>query len=185
MSLRPSLRTAGRALALRSRPLAPRQEPLVWAATKRGYADERKGERSQPPTLRPSENAAFPQSQNAPGSATGQQDDVVTKEGETEQLTGCAQSTTDEAAAALEELAAAAKGQSAGLEGGLTEAQEQALYNEGAIPPTPSNGDPLRDLEVLASGGLLTNAEEVEVATPQPRATSSHCRSSLCRRTAT
>ncbi|GKT65976.1 LOW QUALITY PROTEIN: 30s ribosomal protein s7 [Colletotrichum tofieldiae] len=166
MSLRPSLRTAGRALALRSRPLAPDRN--LWSGPPRNEGMRTNARANGPPTLRPSENAAFPQSQNAPGSATGQQDDVVTKEGETEQLTGCAQSTTDEAAAALEELAAAAKGQSAGLEGGLTEAQEQALYNEGAIPPTPSNGDPLRDLEVLASGGLLTNAEEVEVATPQP-----------------
>ncbi|CCF41477.1 30S ribosomal protein S7 [Colletotrichum higginsianum] len=149
MSLRPSLRTAGRTLVLRSRPLAPRQALPVWAATRRGYADERKGERSQPPTLRPSENAAFPPSQIGSEPAPGQQ------------------STTDEAAAALEELVIAAKGQSAGLEGGLTEAQEQALYNEGAIPPTPSNGDPLRDLEVLASGGLLTNAQDTEIATSQ------------------
>ncbi|KDN71910.1 putative 30S ribosomal protein S7 [Colletotrichum sublineola] len=150
MSLRPSLRTAGRALVLRSRPLATKLEPLAWAATRRGYADERKGERSQPAILRPSENAAFPQNQNAPESAPGQQ------------------STTEEAAAALEELAAAAKNQSAGLEGGLTEAQEQALYNEGAIPPTPSNGDPLRDLEILASGGLVAKAETVQVATQEP-----------------
>ncbi|KAK2049274.1 ribosomal protein S7 [Colletotrichum somersetense] len=150
MSLRPCLRTTARALALRSRPLATIREPLAWAVTRRGYADEHTGERSQPPILKPSENAAFPQSQNAPESVVGQQ------------------STTEEAAAALEELAAAAKNQSAGLEGGLTDAQEQALYNEGAIPPTPSNGDPLRDLEILASGGLLVNAEEVEVARPQP-----------------
>ncbi|KAK1970571.1 30S ribosomal protein S7 [Colletotrichum sublineola] len=150
MSLRPSLRTAGRALVLRSRPLATKLEPLAWAATRRGYADERKGERSQPAILRPSENAAFSQNQNAPESAPGQQ------------------STTEEAAAALEELAAAAKNQSAGLEGGLTEAQEQALYNEGAIPPTPSNGDPLRDLEILASGGLVAKAETVQVATQEP-----------------
>ncbi|WDK22236.1 30S ribosomal protein S7 [Colletotrichum graminicola] len=151
MSLRPSLRAAGRALALRSRPLATTtiREPLAWAATRRGYADELKGERSQPAILKPSENAAFPQNQTAPESAPGQQ------------------STAEEAAAALEELAAAAKNQSVGLEGGLTEAQEQALYNEGAIPPTQSNGDPLRDLEILASGGLLANAQEVEVPKPQ------------------
>ncbi|KAK1590638.1 30S ribosomal protein S7 [Colletotrichum navitas] len=149
MSLRPSLRTAGRALALRSRPLATIREPLAWAATRRGYADEPRGERSQPAILKPSENAAFPQSQTAPESARGQQ------------------STAEEAAAALEELATAAKNQSVGLEGGLTEAQEQALYNEGAIPPTQSNGNPLRDLEILASGGLLAKDQEVEVTTPQ------------------
>ncbi|EFQ33558.1 30S ribosomal protein S7 [Colletotrichum graminicola M1.001] len=174
MSLRPSLRAAGRALALRSRPLATTtiREPLAWAATRRGYADELKGERSQPAILKPSENAAFPQNQTAPESAPGQQvwgpQEVVTeRERERLELTECTQSTAEEAAAALEELAAAAKNQSVGLEGGLTEAQEQALYNEGAIPPTQSNGDPLRDLEILASGGLLANAQEVEVPKPQ------------------
>lgn len=74
MSLRPSLQTACRALALRSRPLAQRQEPLIWAATKRGYSDElRKGERSQIPVLKKTENAAFPQGQEVPESAPGQQ----------------------------------------------------------------------------------------------------------------
>lgn len=74
MSLRPTLQTACRALALRSRPLAQRQEPLVWAATKRGYSDElRKGERSQIPVLKKTENAAFPQGQEVPESAPGQQ----------------------------------------------------------------------------------------------------------------
>ncbi|KAK2005020.1 30S ribosomal protein S7 [Colletotrichum falcatum] len=150
MSLRPSLRTVGRALALRSRPLAIKREPLAWTATRRGYADERNGNWGQPSIPKPSENAASPQSHNTPESLSGQQ------------------STAEEAAAALEELASAAKNQSAGLEGGLTEAQEQALYNEGAIPPTTSNGDPLRDLEILASGGLLATAEEDKVATRQP-----------------
>ncbi|WYZ43551.1 hypothetical protein EsH8_VI_001250 [Colletotrichum jinshuiense] len=152
MSLRPSFQTACRAVALRSRPLASRQEPLVWAATKRGYADLSKGERSQIPSLRRSGNDAFSQSQSEVSkSAPGQQ----------------AEQTQDEAADALRELAAAAEGQATGIRGGLTEAQEEALYRDGAIPPTPSNGDPLRDLEVLASGGLLANAEDLELATPQ------------------
>ncbi|OHF00234.1 30S ribosomal protein S7 [Colletotrichum orchidophilum] len=155
MSLRPNLRTACRALALRSRPLPPRQEPLVWAATKRGYSDElRKAERSQIPTLKATENAAFPHGQEVPDSAPGQ------KQPTNEAI---------EAAAALSELAEAAKGQGSGIEGGLTEAQEQTLYAEGAIPPTQSNGDGLRDLEILASGGIIAQVGDAEVATSQPR----------------
>ncbi|KAJ0297514.1 hypothetical protein COL5a_010303 [Colletotrichum fioriniae] len=152
MSLRPTLQTACRALALRSRPLAQRQEPLVWAATKRGYSDElRKGERSQIPVLKKTENAAFPQGQEVPESAPGQQQPT------NEAL---------EAAAALSELAEAAKGHSAGLQGGLTEAQEQMLYAEGAIPPTQSDGNGQRDLEIIASGGLLAHAGDAAEVAP-------------------
>ncbi|KXH52711.1 30S ribosomal protein S7 [Colletotrichum simmondsii] len=152
MSLRPSLQTACRALALRSRPLAQRQEPLIWAATKREYSDElRKGERSQIPVLKKTENAAFPQGQEVPESAPGQQQPT------NEAL---------EAAAALSELAEAAKGHSAGLQGGLTEAQEQMLYAEGAIPPTQSDGNGQRDLEIIASGGLLAQAGDAAEVAP-------------------
>lgn len=70
--------------------------------------------------------------------------------------------TQNEIADARTALEKAAEGQT-GLEGGLTEAQEEALFREGAIPPTLSNGDPLRDLEILASGGIIARPEDVEV----------------------
>ncbi|OLN85120.1 37S ribosomal protein S7, mitochondrial [Colletotrichum chlorophyti] len=149
MSLRPSFRAACRALALRSRPLGPRQESLAWAATRRGYANDS----GNVPPLRKAAGAVPPE-----GQSTGSQSATPA---------GQQSLTRDEGTDALVELARAARKDSPGAElGGLTEAQEQALYRDGAIPPTPSNGDPLRDLEVLASGGLLANPGDVEVAAP-------------------
>lgn len=58
------------------------------------------------------------------------------------------------------ERAAQGQGSGAGLEGGLTPSQEEHLYREGSIPPTVSDGNAQRDLEVLASGGLLADAVE-------------------------
>lgn len=40
MSLRPTLRAASRALAIRSRPALPRHEALGWSLAKRRYADD-------------------------------------------------------------------------------------------------------------------------------------------------
>ncbi|KAI8234184.1 37S ribosomal protein S7 [Colletotrichum sp. SAR 10_86] len=170
MSLRPSFRTACRALALRSRPLAaaPRQEPFAWATTRRGYADEP----SQIPPLRKPDAAAASEvppvsastAANAQ-SAAGQQADEKPEE----------QWTPEEAAAAREELAKAAAPTE--IPGGLTEAQMDALYEEGAIPPQNANGDPQRQLEILASGGIVADLEEtnrLEISKPKPAAHVGH-----------
>ncbi|KAF6803810.1 37S ribosomal protein S7, mitochondrial [Colletotrichum sojae] len=151
MSLRPTLRVACRALALRSRPLAQRQTSIAWAAPKRGYADE-------PSAAPPLQN---PQSQSTSQPEAANFDSVIEKL-QVQQTISETQAEIADARTALEK---AAEGQS-GLEGGLTEAQEEALFRDGAIPPTVSNGDPLRDLEIIASGGIVERPEDVEVEEP-------------------
>ncbi|KAL0934303.1 mitochondrial 37S ribosomal protein uS7m [Colletotrichum truncatum] len=154
MSLRPSFRNACQALALRSRPLALRQEPFAWTAPRRGYADES----SQIPPLRKSKAA----SEVSKASAAANAQSSAGKQADANE----AWSKID-AAAAREELASAARGQ-AGLKGGLTEAQEEALFRDGAIPPTPANGDPLRQLEILAQGGIVSDLEGASELDLQP-----------------
>ncbi|CRK35807.1 hypothetical protein BN1723_020322, partial [Verticillium longisporum] len=49
------------------------------------------------------------------------------------------------------------------MKDGLTPSQMEHLYREGSIPPTVSDGDAQRDLEVLASGGLLADSAAADV----------------------
>ncbi|KAF9876076.1 30S ribosomal protein S7 [Colletotrichum karsti] len=155
MSLRPSLRTACRALALRSRPVAAaasRREPLAWATTRRGYADEAGA--GEIPAIR--KLGAASEAERAAAAAAKAQNAAAarnqTGEGETEAWT---QEDADAAKDMLIDAAAAER-----PEGGLTEAQEEAYYEEGVIPPTPANGDPIRQLEIMAAGGVVAELQD-------------------------
>ncbi|KAM0286733.1 hypothetical protein ACHAQH_000753 [Verticillium albo-atrum] len=172
MSLRPTLRAASRALAIRSRPALPRQEALGWSLAKRRYADDA----AQKPPSKPLDAAArknkedldeeavmdqleaalagLPKEQprRKAWKATNEQQDALAEEAAADE-SGI---TVEQAALELEQAAQANAGP--GMKDGLTPSQMEHLYREGSIPPTVSDGDAQRDLEVLSSGGLLADS---------------------------
>ncbi|ROT36667.1 ribosomal protein S7 [Sodiomyces alkalinus F11] len=203
MSLRPSFRLACRTLALRSRPVLPRQEALGWSLSKRRYADDSTTKPPAKPLNQATSTTPAADVSQTQTKGVGVSNPAEDKEGlgddfsvqsSTEDaidqleaaLAGLSEkpksratskpgeswdALAEEAAAdnsgltveeAMGELERAAQGQGSGvgLEGGLTPSQEEHLYREGSIPPTMSDGNAQRDIEVLASGGLLADAVE-------------------------
>ncbi|KAM0534179.1 hypothetical protein ACHAO2_002270 [Verticillium nonalfalfae] len=209
MSLRPTLRAASRALAIRSRPALPRHEALGWSLAKRRYADDAVQKNPSKPVDAAAarrtkedldEEAVMDQLEAALANLPKEQPRRKARKGTDEtslhspggQLAGKKKENArgneqlvadmqqkqqdalaEEAAAddsgitveqAVRELEQAARANAGpGMKDGLTPSQMEHLYREGSIPPTVSDGDAQRDLEVLASGGLLADSAAADV----------------------
>ncbi|KAG7113853.1 37S ribosomal protein S7 like [Verticillium longisporum] len=179
MSLRPTLRAASRALAIRSRPALPRHEALGWSLAKRRYADDAVQKNTSKPVDAAAarrikedldEEAVMDQLEAALANLPKEQPRRKARKGTDEmQQDALAEEaaaddsgiTVEQAARELEEAAKANAGP--GMKDGLTPSQMEHLYREGSIPPTVSDGDAQRDLEVLASGGLLADSAAADV----------------------
>ncbi|CRK14049.1 hypothetical protein BN1723_010211, partial [Verticillium longisporum] len=180
MSLRPTLRAASRALAIRSRPALPRHEALGWSLAKRRYADDAVQKNPSKPVDAAvarrtkedlDEEAVMDQLEAALANLPKEQPRRKARKGtdEWKQQDALAEEaaaddsgiTVEQAARELEEAAKANAGP--GMKDGLTPSQMEHLYREGSIPPTVSDGDAQRDLEVLASGGLLADSAAADV----------------------
>ncbi|KAF3342746.1 Serine/threonine-protein phosphatase ppe1 [Verticillium dahliae VDG2] len=163
MSLRPTLRAASRALAIRSRPALPRHEALGWSLAKRRYADDAVQKNTSKPVDAAAvrrikedldEEAVMDQLEAALANLPKEQPRRKARKGTDEmQQDALAEEaaaddsgiTVEQAARELEEAAKASAGP--GMKDGLTPSQMEHLYREGSIPPTVSDGDAQRDLE--------------------------------------
>lgn len=131
----PRLRIWGacRALAIRSRPIAPRTEPFVNSLPRaRWYSND--GDKQPPKPIDNSNNAEQPQSQVESKEASAAS--VPVENGESEVTSSTNESnveTLDDAT--LEQLFYGGRTVTSQGEGGLTQAQEETLYREGMIPP--------------------------------------------------
>ncbi|KAM0331658.1 hypothetical protein ACHAQA_003337 [Verticillium albo-atrum] len=175
MSLRPTFRAASRALAIRSRPALPRQEALGWSLAKRRYADDA----AQKPPSKPldaaarknkedlDEEAVMDQLEAALAGLPKEQPRRKAWKGANEQDALAEEAAADESGITVEqavrELEEAAQASGPGMKDGLTPSQEEHLYREGSIPPTVSDGNAQRDLEVLSSGGLLADSAAADI----------------------
>lgn len=82
----------------------------------------------------------------------------------------------DDSGAVLLE-AALNRGEISGSQGGLTPEQEEALYNEGRIPPATDNQKAIEDLEVLAAGGDIGFGDGLRFPAPGRLPPHSHLKS--------
>ncbi|KAI9900609.1 hypothetical protein N3K66_004871 [Trichothecium roseum] len=131
MSARLKVWGACRTLAIRARPAAPRPEPLFASASRRWYADD-------------TNNATPPPTQPVGGEAeTGSEPTPVDPAAAMAFDAGLPQPLGDEA---LEKLFYGGKANPKEGDGGLTVAQEEALFREGRIP-SPSDAEALAEAE--------------------------------------
>ncbi|RGP71155.1 hypothetical protein FSPOR_3488 [Fusarium sporotrichioides] len=151
MSPRTSIWGACRALAIRSRPVAPRPAPFVNALPRnRWYSNDGN---DQPPKAidnaqkaQDSQAGSVSKEGDAPAASTGNGDAEVTS----------SPASSDEIIddATLEQIFYGGRTQSSTIEGGLTPAQEDVLYREGTIPSAEK------------AEALVAQAEQAELDSP-------------------
>ncbi|KAM5346667.1 hypothetical protein ACJ41O_009672 [Fusarium nematophilum] len=155
MSPRSSIWGACRALAIRSRPVAPRAEPFVNSLPRtRWYSNEGNGQPPKPidNTLKPDERRPEPISKdaNASEASAGNGDAAATPTMSNSEV-------LDDAT--LEQLFYGGRTVTSQTEGGLTSAQEDVLYREGTIP----TAEKAEALVAAADNAEVAAAEDVEV----------------------
>ncbi|KAF4454550.1 hypothetical protein F53441_2939 [Fusarium austroafricanum] len=152
MSPRTSIWGACRALAIRSRPVAPRPAPFVnYLPRNRWYSSEGN---DQPPM-------AIDNTHKAQDSQIGSE----LKEDATSTGNGNAEITSNSEAlddSTLEQLFFGGRTQSSTIEGGLTPAQEDVLYREGTIP----SAEKAEALIAAAEKAELETTESTEMQNP-------------------
>ncbi|KAF4950230.1 hypothetical protein FSARC_13269 [Fusarium sarcochroum] len=158
MSPRTSIWGACRALAIRSRPAAPRPAPFINSLPRnRWYSSE--GNDQPPKAIDNAQKAEKPQSEqvstesNAPAAPTGQGDAEVTPSTNSSEI-------LDDAT--LEQMFYGGRTQSSSIEGGLTQAQEDVLYREGTIP----SAEKAEALVAAAEKAELATTDSTEIQNP-------------------
>ncbi|KAK7402388.1 hypothetical protein QQX98_011853 [Neonectria punicea] len=147
----PRLRIWGacRALAIRSRPVAPRTEPFLKSLPRtRWYSSE--GDNQPPKPVDNSNNAEKSQSQEV--SKENAAAEVPAENGDAEATSSNVETLDD---ATLEQLFYGGRTATSNSEGGLTQAQEDTLYREGMIPSP-------EDAEALVAAAEQAELVEVE-----------------------
>ncbi|KAM0355950.1 hypothetical protein ACHAPU_000339 [Fusarium lateritium] len=158
MSPRTSIWGACRALAVRSRPAAPRPAPFINSLPRnRWYSSEGS---DQPPKA--IDNAQKAQdSQIDSGSKEGDAPAVATGSGDAEATPPTTSSEVIDDAT-LEQMFFGGRTQSSSVEGGLTPAQEDVLYREGTIP----SAEKAEALVAAAAKAELEAPESTEIQNP-------------------
>ncbi|KAF5026126.1 hypothetical protein F66182_1774 [Fusarium sp. NRRL 66182] len=158
MSPRTSIWGACRALAIRSRPAAPRPAPFVNSLPRnRWYTSE--GNDQPPKAIDNTHKAENLQSDPDLTSDPSSEVQTVKEDAEATYSASVSESLDD---ATLEQLFFGGRTQSSSIEGGLTPAQEDVLYREGTIP----SAEKAEALVASAAQAELETTDSTEVQNP-------------------
>ncbi|KAF4992219.1 hypothetical protein FGRMN_7350 [Fusarium graminum] len=158
MSPRTSIWGACRALAVRSRPAAPRPAPFINSLPRnRWYSSE--GNDQPPKAIDNAQKAQEPQIDSV--SKEGDVSVVATGPGDAEATSPTTSSEVIDDAT-LEQMFYGGRTQSSNVEGGLTPAQEDVLYREGTIP----SAEKAEALVAAAEKAELDSPESTEIQNP-------------------
>ncbi|KAL7817220.1 ribosomal protein S7 [Trichoderma gracile] len=162
MASRVNIWGACRSLALRPRPARIAAQPFrSQISSTRFYADDATNKPSSPPGGNSSAPGSITESRPGNAKASERSPNGLAQDASAETVSSSTQTRPGDALddAALEQILFGGRPVTSQREGGLTEAQEEALYREGVIPPPEEAGAVVARSEAAAESQSIVSIE--------------------------